>query len=157
MWFEPYFFFRYKEDGFEPPKLNCVGLSLYAIKDRAGIEIPREHVSASMLAFARGMDRAEKSPDWIKITSSCKNGKIEFVEGEQDRELDIVLFWELIGKGRKARPLGLHCGPVVLPGLVMDISEQGVFVRRYYPSPTERADGATARSVLGVYRHRFLA
>jgi hypothetical protein len=156
VWSEKYISFRYA-DSFTPPALHCVGLFLTIVRDRRGIAIPHADVSAeSLFPWARQFARERQSGDWIEVARM--EDHLRFMPGMVDRECDLVLMREIVGHGRRARGLALHCGTVVKPALMIDISaDQGVKLKRYYDTPQAQAHGETKHAVLGVFRHRLVA
>lgn len=145
-WTEAYLHLRYDPESLTPPTLNCRGLYLMIVRDRAGVALPDYGVSADALKWVRGIERERASGDWLEV------------EPGQERELDLVLMREIVGRGDYARPLALHCGCVVEPGRMIDISRAaGVRVTQFRDTPKKRANGTVRQSVIGIYRPQELA
>lgn len=144
-WTEAYLRFRYHPDSLAPPALNCRGLYLLIVQDRAGVALPDYEVSADRLAWVRGIERERQSGDWLAI------------EPGDERELDLVLMRDFVGRGDHVRPLALHCGCVVEPGRMIDITAMGVRVSQFRDTLRRKADGRVKHDVLGIYRPRVLA
>jgi cell wall-associated NlpC family hydrolase len=144
VWTETYLALRYNADN-EAPGINCVGLYRLILREQAGVDLPVHVVTADRLSWTRGIERERQSDHWIAI------------EPGDERAFDLVLMRDVVGRGDFARLLALHCGCVVEPGRMIDITAAGVAVTQFRDTLRRRADSRVKHAVLGIYRPRRLA
>jgi hypothetical protein len=141
---------RYDRHSVEPPRLNCLGLWIEAVRRERGDAVleglPDYVHTPTALAQMRSLKRqADEGTDWAEVP-----------EGEE-ADLDLVLMRALAGRGSHARLIPLHCGCVIGPGRLMHIEdENGVLVKQFRTANGERTDATMFGRVLGVYRWRGL-
>ena len=144
MWTEHYLRLRYDPDD-EPPGLNCVGLYRLILKEQAGVWLPPHVMMSDRLAWTRAIERERQSDHWIEIPPG------------EERAFDLVLMRDVVGRGDFARMLALHCGCVVEPARMIDITAAGVAVTQFRDTSRRLANSRVKNAVLGIYRPVALA